>query len=594
MRRRRASAATLALAAAPLLAQRVPEVRTHASEYKLAPLSITTTVSLVTVDVVVRDQNGNAVAGLSRDNFTVLDEGHIRPLTAFAVSTRERTVQAQPAPAATTSAAAAPAPKGAAARATILFFDDVNTDAADLAHARNAALRFIREALHPGDRVALATASGRGELDFTRDRSPLATAIAAISAHPRQNPTGFVGCPRITPYQAYLIVNHIGPMALQAAEAEKIACDKRNGLRLDPSVAVYNGENPDALNGGTGGIPGADNESEQVIAKATAVWAMAEQGSRATLEALLTSVAALEAQSGTRTLLLASGGFLDGGVALPELQDQLAQAALHAGVVINALDARGLYTTSPARGLDEIPETIAELPLPTFFFEQASQFSQQMTQEEPLAELAESTGGLLFHDNNDLTTGFQRLGLVPAVSYGLAFTAAGVPHDGKYHKLKVALTPKCGCILQYRPGYFAPPPADAGLGLQQRVDAAMRATGDEDGLPASVACRSGTGAVTVEFRLDARRLPFASSHGRHRLDLTFIAGLFGADGRYRSGKQAEMDMALQDATWKKMQATGLNANLTLRPPAGHYRLRVVIVESTGGHVFATSQPVRVR
>ena len=42
-------------------------------------------------------------------------------------------------------------------------------------------------------------------------------------------------------------------------------------------------------------------------------------------------------------VLLASSGFVSGTLEME--QDQLTEQALHANVVINALDAKGLYTT---------------------------------------------------------------------------------------------------------------------------------------------------------------------------------------------------------------------------------------------------------
>ena len=40
-------------------------------------------VELVTVDVVVSDKAGNPVSGLTRDDFTVMDEGQPRPIATF-------------------------------------------------------------------------------------------------------------------------------------------------------------------------------------------------------------------------------------------------------------------------------------------------------------------------------------------------------------------------------------------------------------------------------------------------------------------------------------------------------------------------------
>ena len=40
-------------------------------------------VRVTNVDVVVTDRNGNRVAGLSKDDFTLIEDGKIQPITNF-------------------------------------------------------------------------------------------------------------------------------------------------------------------------------------------------------------------------------------------------------------------------------------------------------------------------------------------------------------------------------------------------------------------------------------------------------------------------------------------------------------------------------
>lgn len=557
------------------------EIRASAHAYRLPPVVISTQVSEVATEVVVRDRAGATVQGLTRANFQIFDNGELRPLTAFTVRTGPpppATPYSQPRP-----GTAAPAPRTASAmppRSVALFFDDVNTAQADLTHARDAARRYLSEAMGPSDRVGVFTASGSDQVNFTRDMASLRAAIAGIRAHPRQSDSQFQ-CPRITPYQAYLIAVQHDSMALNAAIAENAACPE-NGV-----VDDFTGKPIASLS------LAQQNENEVILAQAESTWDEAQDVSLDTVRPLHATLDSLARQPGNRMLLMASGGFLTGGMLLEQQQEDIIQQALHAGITINALEARGMFTDGPGRPLNEATD-VGTLPLITFIFEESSKFPMRQEQDAIMSRLAAATGGLFFHDDNDLTLGFNRLGLEPAVSYEIAFSPGDIPHDGKYHKLKVELTPKAKDVLQYRPGYFAPPPADAALNPQQRMDAAMRAQDEQNGLPATIGARADASAVNVEFHLDASRLPFASSHGRHRLDLNFIAGLFDTSGRFVTGKQAEMDMALKDATWQTMRSRGLNTNLTLRAPAGNYRLRVVIEDAASGRLFVTSQPVAVR
>jgi Mg-chelatase subunit ChlD len=70
-------------------------------------------------------------------------------------------------------------------RYVALLFDDVHIRQGDLSHARVAAERFVRDALQPGDRVAIFTTSETEVLAFTTDAAKLIGAIEKLSAHPR-------------------------------------------------------------------------------------------------------------------------------------------------------------------------------------------------------------------------------------------------------------------------------------------------------------------------------------------------------------------------------------------------------------------------
>src|SRR6185437_11010552 len=86
---------------------------------------------------------------------------------------------------------------------------------------------------------------------------------------------------------------------------------------------------------------------------------------------------------------------------------------------------------------------------------------------------------------------------------------------------------------------------------------------------------------------------FLDEKGRRRENLIFVAGLFRPEGTFLVGKQAEMDLALADTTWKKLETGGFSAKLTLDAPAGAYRLRVVVGEKNGGKLFADGQRIEV-
>ena len=72
-----------------------------------------------------------------------------------------------------------------------------------------AAKRFIKDGLGPGARTAVFAASEGLTLDFTADGDALTAAIEKLRTHQRMSENGLQPCPRITPYQAYLIANNL-------------------------------------------------------------------------------------------------------------------------------------------------------------------------------------------------------------------------------------------------------------------------------------------------------------------------------------------------------------------------------------------------
>ena len=77
-------------------------------------------------------------------------------------------------------------------------------------------------------------------------------------------------------------------------------------------------------------------------------------------------------------------------------------------------------------------------------------------QDELLAVLADSTGGVFFHNNNDLDEGLRRVAETPEYSYVLAFVPQNLKLDGSYHSLKVTVKNPPKLNVQARRGYYAP------------------------------------------------------------------------------------------------------------------------------------------
>src|SRR5262249_4050410 len=85
--------------------------------------------------------------------------------------------------------------------------------------------------------------------------------------------------------------------------------------------------------------------------------------------------------------------------------------------------------------------------------------------QEAVRDLAESTGGFLIGDSNDLRAPLREVNEEIASYYELSFNPGIENYDGSYHKLSVSATRK-DLVIHARSGYFALSPEARASGLQ--------------------------------------------------------------------------------------------------------------------------------
>lgn len=555
---------SLAASAALLAAQGVDpkELRMSAVPYLPKPVyTIGAEARLVDVGVVVRDNRGHAVGGLTKADFQVRDNGKPREITAFSV---HRFVPAGAAPAAISTAAPAPLPDKP--RFVGLVFDDLGMPPADLSHARTAAKRFLKSGIAAGDRVAVLTVSSGLVLPFTADPAAIEQAIDQVVLRERKNESS--GCPRLLPYDAYVIANHVDSAALDAKISELMACE--------PAICGHH-------SGRNSSGPPCQQAVQSVQAMADGLWEQVRLQSRNIILTLENFVDAMARMNGTRVILLASSGFLSGTLEFDE--DEVVERALRAGVVVNSLDAKGLYTVD-AQPEDQVASARSRI------YEQGLGSRPKESGNDAMANLAQATGGLFFHNSNDLERGFRELGMQPETSYLLGY--APDPPDGKYHHLKVSLASGRHESVQARKGYMAvaaPPVKPARV---RRIDReVLRATQlDEAGVKAVVRpdkLENGTPAARISFQWDVTRLAFKLRDGARSQQLHMVAALLDRNGNFVAGKEGVAELALSEASFARLASAGLNLVLRLEAPPGAYQLRLVAADEGEEHLSATTQ-----
>lgn len=144
-------------------------------------------VTLVTTDVIARDDGGRFVADLTRDNFTILEDDQPQKIASFTLVRGGRTYNLllPEAPAAPQEGLVLPTPKArvdeATGRVLLVFIDDLHFEPELSPHVRRLMQQIIDTLVHDGDMVTIIS-SGPSYLEIgpTYDRKMLREAVGKI------------------------------------------------------------------------------------------------------------------------------------------------------------------------------------------------------------------------------------------------------------------------------------------------------------------------------------------------------------------------------------------------------------------------------
>jgi len=527
-------------------------------------------VNLVLVRVVVRDSQGKIVPNLKKEDFQLYDNRKLQAITSFSVESPEtRTASAVGSSAEAGSSSSADAAGGKAVvlpqRFVSMVFDDVHLSLADATFVRDSATRFFG-ALAASDRVSMNTTSGQLTQEFTDDREKLAKALLGIV--PRSLASkNFHDCPDVSYYQADMIVNRSDQQAFAVATEEAIQC---------------------AFNGDTSKMAAAQNLARVAADRAVV------QGDNETLYAyrhMDEVVRRLANMPGQRVLVLVSPGFLS--ATLQSEASETVDRATRANIVINTIDARGLYA----------PDVLGDIADPstdtfrTAGFKTSYRVAAQSAQEDVLAQLADGTGGKFFHNRNDVDEAMREAGAAPAFSYLLGFSPQNLKIDGRFHTLKVALTSKEKFSIQARHGYFAPKTlSDPAEAAKLEMQEALFSQEEIRDLPVELQTQffkkdEAQARLAVLTHFDLRGIHFRKLLGRNNDQLTIVAGIFDENGNFVTGLSKVVEMNLLDTTYSRLSRSGFTVKTSFDVKPGTYLVRLVVRDAVGEQMAARNGAV---
>lgn len=306
---------------------------------------------------------------------------------------------------------------------------------------------------------------------------------------------------------------------------------------------------------------------------------------RQAFRALDAVIRRMSALPGQRAIVLVSPGFF----VSPSVHEsgEVIDRATKANVVINAIDARGLYVSPGFDASERFPTSNNKME-----FERTEAFIQN----EVLGELADGTGGLFFHNRNDIDQGIRQAAAAPEVSYVLGFTPQNLKLDGKYHQLKVTLVNKQKWSLQARHGYFAPQgEAAPDKVAKQEIEEAVFSQAEMLDLPMQCQTQFFSGAdgahLTVLARIATNTLGFRRVEDRNNDSLTLVTAIFDDNGNMLKGEQKVIELRLRDSTRERFNKEGLKFKSSFDLKPGTYLVRIVVRDSEGAQMAALNRGV---
>ncbi|HVN83060.1 MAG TPA: VWA domain-containing protein [Terriglobia bacterium] len=524
-------------------------------------------VDVVVVNAMVTDKKGNPVKDLTVNDFKVYEDGKPQPIHTFTLESYKvvRELLAT-APKKEVEGEPKPAESATSQRYFSLVIDDLNSPVMDQFYRSVEAMKqFVANQVLPGDLVMIYAVSGRAVLPFTSDKQALLQYLSELHKKLNLIRTGKSDCPQMTDLQAQRITNEINDLqSMEVALMEYCSC----------SVCP-------------------PNDDPRPIVRSAARQQYEEDRHRrqVTLASLRQLVQSLHHFEGKKLVILFSPGFIAQDIEF-EIQE-VVERSLRSGVVFNVVDARGLYTV----GLEASDQV--NVPDATLLGKKIGLLSSSKSaQSEPLEQISLDTGGIFYHNNNDLYAGMKQIAERQTYSYVLTYASPNIRNAGRYHKIKLEVS-RPDVEVSYRKGYYEPKEV---ISLESRkkedIQEAMWAPGNVNQIPIQMSHNfyqldDNRYQLSLLTLVEMRRVKFLDEESRHKNLVSLVMMILDEQDRYVDGVEKNIEFSLSDAGYAQMVNNGITLKLEVAVPPGRYKVKAVVREGVETKMGALTRIVEV-
>ena len=505
----------------------------------------TITVSFVEVPVTVLDRDGNPVRGLTKANFELTDDGKKREIQSF-----------DSIDFASEASMTAVSPQNPASRRNFLILFDMSfASPGSLVRSQEAARDFIANTVGRRDLVAV------GALDIDRGFR-LMTAFTS---------------------DRQLMLSAIGdPRNFQATDPLQIAGSL-------PTVAASGPAPGKGAEGVRSDLEGAVEENLQDISRGASRQDDAYRRQRIQRQVgMLTNISkTLSTVSGRKHLVLLSEGFdprlVQGREAGRTQESNEENTALERGEVWK-VDSEARFGDATSMGfLDQMGKMFKRTDVVLHAIDIKGVRGATDVKEggggasnQGLYLLANSTGGSVFKNSNDMKANFDKLARQQEVVYVLGF-AAPTGNAGKLHDLRVKLVNVPGGRVQHRLGYVEAGKESPIERTLTTAEIVMNDVPQDDVALATIAAAFPVSATNAQVPviLEINGADLVKHAVKNVVNTEIFVYAFDETGAVRDSLFQRMGLEL-DKVGDKLKASGIKWYGTLNLPAGKYAVKTLV------------------